>query len=201
MMLLFGLVLGLSVGLARARWHDQAYQAPMPRAVWLAFVAILPQLAIAYLPGTRSLFPDWLAATGLSLSLILFAGFAWLNRGLPGMPILITGLLLNLIVIAANGGWMPISPQTASHLNHADGLQLSQLGSRFGGKGILLAPQSTHLEFLADRFLLPAWSPYQAAFSLGDVLIGIGAFWLFARPAFKIENPRKERELNHDYIY
>jgi hypothetical protein len=31
------------------------------------------------------------------------------------MPILLVGLLLNLIVIAANG-WMPISPETASRL-------------------------------------------------------------------------------------
>jgi hypothetical protein len=39
-----------------------------------------------------------------------------------------------------------------------------------------------HFGFLGDRFLLPAWSPYQAAFSAGDILIGAGVFWLLAKP-------------------
>ena len=53
----------------------------------------------------------------LPLSLVIFLMFVWVNRGLAGMPILLAGLVLNLLVISSNGGWMPISPTTAGKLN------------------------------------------------------------------------------------
>ena len=67
-----------------------------------------------------------------------------------------------------------------------------KLGSRFGEKDILLLAQNIHFEFLADRFLLPAWFPYKIAFSLGDVLISMGAFWLLAKPNPKLNSLSKE---------
>lgn len=53
-------------------------------------------------------------------------------------------------------------------------------GSRFGVKDVLLAPENTRLEWFADRFLPPEWFDYQVAFSLGDVFIAFGVFWLLA---------------------
>lgn len=99
-----------------------------------------------------------------------------------------TGLILNLLVIAANGGWMPIDPKTASHLTGTNILQILDPGSRFGQKDVLLLPQEMHLAFLADRFLLPGWFPYQVAFSLGDSLIALGMFWLLLKPQASAEN-------------
>jgi hypothetical protein len=151
--------------------------------MWLVLVAFLPQLVVAYLPVSHYLLPDWLAASSLSASLIVFLAFVWLNRRLPGMPILMIGLGLNLIVILANRGWMPISPQTASQLVGGNAIQSFSLGGRFGQKDILLLPQDMHFEILADRFLIPDWFLYKAAFSLGDILIALGIFWLLARPA------------------
>ena len=97
------------------------------------------------------------------------------------------GLLLNLLVIFANQGWMPISPQTASHIIDGNVLRSQSLGSRFGQKDILLLPQDMQLEYLSDRFLLPDWFPYKVAFSLGDILIALGAFWLLAKPPGKTD--------------
>lgn len=152
--------------------------------MWLVLVAFLPQLIVAYLPDAHYLLPDWLAASIFSASLIFFLAFVCINRKLPGMPLLIIGLSLNLLVIVTNRGWMPISPQTANQLtNDGNILQFQSLGTRFGQKDILLLPQDTNLEFLADRFLLPDWFPYKVAFSLGDILIAIGIFWLLAKPA------------------
>jgi hypothetical protein len=182
MILLLAVLTGFLVGLGRAHWQNQTYTVPGFQSVWLIVVAFLPQLFMAYWPVTRHLFPDRLASAILLASLAVFLAFAWLNRRLPGMPILIVGLLLNFTVIAANGGWMPISPQTADFLTGRDVLQVINLGDRYGEKDILLSAQNMHFAFLADRFLLPAWLPYKTAFSLGDVLIGLGAFWLLARP-------------------
>jgi Family of unknown function (DUF5317) len=158
--------------------------------VWLVLVAFLPQLVIAYLPVSRYLLPDWLAASSLSASLIIFLVFVWLNRRLPGMPVLMIGFGLNLVVILANRGWMPISPLTASHLTGGSAIQPADIGSRFGQKDILLLPQDMHFEILADRFLLPDWFPYKVAFSLGDILIALGIFWLLAKPVDRTEGQR-----------
>src|SRR5271157_1746358 len=193
MILLLAVLAGFMVGLSRAYWYKQPYVAPNLQAIWLAVVAFLPQLFIAYLPVTHQLFNDGLASASLSGSLVLFFVFAWLNRHLPGMPILIGGLLLNFVVIVINGGWMPITPQTANLLAGKDVLQFMNPGSRFGEKDILLLVQNIHLEFLADRFLPPAWFPYKAAFSLGDILISMGAFWLLAKPTAKL-NPMNTEE-------
>jgi Family of unknown function (DUF5317) len=195
MILLLAVLTGFLVGLSRACWYKQAYVAPNLQAIWLAMIAFLPQLFIAYLPATHQLFADRFASANIVVSLILFLVFAWLNRQLPGMPILISGLLLNFVVIVANGGWMPISPQTAYLLVGKDILQFMNLGGRFGEKDILLLTQNTHFEFLADRFLLPAWLPYKVAFSLGDIMIGLGAFWLLAQPAPKMNSLDKESVL------
>jgi hypothetical protein len=181
--LLSALVVGLLVGLGWSRWRNQPYRAPGLRSVWLVLVAFLPQLIVAYLPVTRHLLPDWLAASSLSASLIIFLAFVWINRKLPGMPILLIGLGLNLIVILANHGWMPINPQTASSLTGENAGQTFNTGSRFGQKDIILLPQDTRFEILADRFLLPDWFPYKVAYSLGDLLIALGIFWLLAKPA------------------
>ncbi len=181
MILLTALILGLLVGVGRAYWQRRPYRVPELRFAWLAILAFVPQLIAAYLPATRGVLPDWLAAALVSASLLLFMAFMWLNRRTPGMLILLAGLALNLAVMLANGGWMPISPETASHLPGGGSLATSDLGQRFGQKDVLLLPQDMHLPYFSDRFLLPDWSPYQLAFSLGDIFIAIGAFWVLAR--------------------
>jgi len=186
--LLLALVAGLLVGLAWARWRGYPYRTPELRHLWLVFVAFLPQFIVIYLPVPRGYFPDWLVVGCLLTSQILLLGFAWLNRRLPGMPILICGVVLNLAVMSANSGFMPISPQTASRLVSEDILLDIQPGSRIGTKDILLHPQDTRFEWLADRFLTPAWSPYQVAFSLGDILVAIGVFRLLAEPRSLVQN-------------
>ncbi len=182
MILLAAVLLGLLVGWGLAHTQKRQYQVPDLKSVWLVFAAFAPQLVIAYIPATQRLVPDWLGSGVLLATLSAFLAFVWLNRRLPGMPILMTGLILNLLVIVTNGGWMPISPDTASHLRGGDSIHTADLGQRFGQKDVLLLPQDTRLAPLADRFLLPAGMPYQAAFSLGDILVAIGVFWLLARP-------------------
>jgi hypothetical protein len=186
--LLLALAAGLLVGLVWASWRGYPYRTPELRYLWLVFVAFLPQFIVIYLPVIREYFPNWLVVGCLLTSQILLLGFAWLNRRLPGMPILICGVVLNLAVMSANSGFMPISPQTASRLVSEDSLLDIQPGSRIGTKDILLHPQDTRFEWLADRFLTPAWSPYQVAFSLGDILVAIGVFRLLARPGSLVQN-------------
>ena len=187
MILFFALATGLLAGLGWAHWNRQPYQPPELQHLWLVFVAFLPQFILIYLPLTRRLLPDWMVVGVLLTSQIMLLGFAWLNHRALGMSILLCGVALNLAVMTANGGFMPISPQTASRLVSEDRIREVNFGSRFGVKDILLRPQETRFESLADRFLPPTWFPYQVAFSLGDVFIALGVFWLLAKPASSMQ--------------
>jgi hypothetical protein len=158
----------------------------------LVFLAFLPQFIVVYLPITRGLFPDLLVVGFLLASQIMLLAFVWLNRRIMGMSILLCGVVLNILVMTTNGGFMPISPQTATRLVSEDSLRDVELGSRFGTKDILLPPDDTRFEWLADRFLPPTWFPYQVAFSLGDVFIALGAFWLLAKPGSSIQFTKKQ---------
>jgi hypothetical protein len=177
MILLVAVVAGLLAGLARARHGRRSVRVPDLRLVWLALAAFLPQMVAFYLPGNGRLPADSLAAAALVASQAALLVFAWLNRSRPGFWALGLGLALNLLVIALNGGLMPISPETAGRLMPGAAPGMLQVGHRLG-KDIVLPAAATRLEWLADRFLLPPWLPYRVAFSLGDVLIALGAFWL-----------------------
>lgn len=191
MILLAALVLGLAVGLGMARLRGQPYQLPDLRHHWLVFLAFLPQFAILYIPALREQVPDRWAGIFLTASQAFLLGFAWLNRKLPGMMVLLVGAALNFLVMTANGGFMPINPQTASRLVPQEVLEEIPIGSRFGLKDILLDPQDTRFEILADRFLPPAWSSYQVAFSLGDVFLAVGVFWLLIQPSKNSTEPKR----------
>lgn len=180
MILLLAVSAGLLVGPIWARVQKLRYEPPVLHHLWLVFVAFLPQYIAIYLPARGSA-PNWASALCLTVSQLLLFGFALLNRNHQGMKVLMIGAFLNFLVMSANGGFMPLSPQTASRLVTENGALNMPLGSRFGNKDILLSPQQTRLEWLADRLLPPVWLPYQVAFSLGDIFIAAGAFWLLAK--------------------
>ena len=178
MILLIAILAGLVIGLSLARLQKRAWSVPPLYKSWLAIIAFLPQFFFLYLPFTRTRVPDGLTTAGLIVSLSLLLVFCWFNRQLSGVWLLTLGLFLNLLVIAANGGFMPISLQTASRLVPPETLAALGNGSRFGYKDILLLPEQTRLIWLSDHFLPPEGFPYQVAFSLGDMVIAAGAFWL-----------------------
>jgi hypothetical protein len=169
----------LIAGLVRARWNKRPYQSFNLKHIWLLLIAFLPQLVVFGLPVTRNRVPDQWVPIALISSQFLLIVFAWFNIRKPGFWALATGLVLNFLVIVLNCGLMPISPETVERLipNAAPGYW--RMGARLGsGKDIVLPISATRLWFLADRFTLPGWIPYRVAFSLGDVFIAIGAFWL-----------------------
>jgi hypothetical protein len=178
LILLLALLAGWLVGWGIARWRKYSWTPPPLRFTWLVILAFLPQVLVVYLPATRFNIPDGWAAAGVIISQTLLLTFCWLNRHIPGIVLLAIGLCANLLVITANGGFMPISPETASRLVTEETLQSIQVGSRFGWKDILLLPENTHLAFLSDCILLPKSFSYQVAFSFGDILIAAGAFWM-----------------------
>ena len=90
------------------------------------------------------------------------------------MPVLATGLLMNLVVMAANGGLMPVSPETLARSGNGHVLQRVGPGQPLPrSKDIILPVEQTRLAFLSDVLVLPG---RPGSFSPGDVLIASGAF-------------------------
>jgi len=192
MILLVAVVAGLAAGLLRARIRQQSYQVPELKWIWLAFLALIPQWLAFSLPVVRSRINiEWavIALIGSQVALLIFA---WVNRNQPGFWLLGIGLMMNLAVIALNGGLMPIPPEAVAHLAKANPELAWQVGERLGtGKDIVLNAEATKLWFLSDRFiLLPDGLGFQVVYSLGDVFIAAGAVWLL----WSLGGPRKTQD-------
>lgn len=180
MILLIAILAGLLVGQLRARLAGSTWQAPQLHHTWLVLVAFLPQFFAFYLPASRNHIPDTLAAVCLVSSQVGLLIFCLLNRHQSGIVILGIGLFLNLLVISANGGFMPLSMETAAQLIPEHIFRDIKIGSRLGAssKDIFLPFDDMVFPWLSDRF--PAWFPYRFAFSIGDLFISLGAYLVFA---------------------
>jgi hypothetical protein len=183
--LLSAIVAGMFVGLLVSWRTNTTWQPPSFKYGWLIVAGFIPQFLAFFLPATRSLFPDWLTSASLVGSQVILLAFCLLNRRLPGILLIIIGLGLNLIVILANGGFMPLPLETAAYWLPSDTFNKLESGRRIGSgsKDILLPMNEIFLPWLADRFYPPKGFPYQFVFSLGDVLIAAGAFWLLVKSA------------------
>lgn len=108
------------------------------------------------------------------LSMALVLGGIYFNRQISGMKLMGLGVLLNFLVIAANGGYMPVS------VEGVEKLRISPLS----GTGVLNEPQtqamviteSTRLWFLGDIIPLPDFLPANMI-SIGDIVLCLGVFY------------------------
>lgn len=156
---------------ALALWHRSV--APLAelrfRSGWLLGAALALQIALIELAPDG--FPTGAAAVLHVVSYGAALAFVWRNRRHVGLVVLGVGGALNLAVIAANDGVMPASEQAvdAAGLRHDGTFQNS-------------APvDDPRLEALGDVFAIPEPAPFANVFSIGDVLVVVGAGLLVAQ--------------------
>jgi hypothetical protein len=120
-------------------------------------------IQIVLFARTGAHLPDGVRAPAHLASYALLVAFALRNRRLRGLWLVCAGMALNLLVIAANGGRMPLLASAA----HAAGLAPTGYAN--------VSVDAHRLWFLGDVFALPQTMPFATVVSPGDVLIALGA--------------------------
>lgn len=147
------------------------------RLGWLAILCLAAQIFVIYaspdrLEAERSLHAALLMLSSTALLLVV-----WVNRRLPAMPLLGLGLLLNSLVMAANGGFMPVSQEATLAASTRSSQDVQVEGARLPrSKDILLPAEHTRLWFLSDVLVAPP--PVGRVYSAGDLVVAVGVFIL-----------------------
>jgi hypothetical protein len=159
---LVAVVVGLALGGSLANLTRLELRAP-----WLFLAAVGLQLVAFPL----TLFPwetDETVASALwvaSYGLLIVA--ATLNVRITGVPIVAAGMLLNLAAIVVNRGTMPVRLEAMQDAGRVDVVRANST-----------AMPDPSLPWLVDRWAAPDWVPLANVFSVGDVVIALGTFWL-----------------------
>ncbi|MDZ4717596.1 MAG: DUF5317 family protein [Roseiflexaceae bacterium] len=106
------------------------------------------------------------------LSMAILAVWVFANWQIPGILLMAAGLLMNMAAIAANGGYMPVAPEIAWISGHfravaTDGSAIINNSRAMSG--------DIRLWILTDILPVPASIPFANVFSIGDVLLALGA--------------------------
>ena len=176
MVLLAAILLSIIVALIRGGRLDRLAGVSF-RHGWVALLALGLQVAIVYAvePGSRP--SAWLLIGSHVLLIFVIA----VNRNIPGLPIVGLGLGLNLLVMLVNGGFMPVTPEALAQAGLSHRAQGLSAGDHvLGAKDVLLPRDNTRLWILSDIFAVPL-PVIRTVFSLGDLVLALGAFILFQR--------------------
>ena len=147
------------------------------RHLELLLAAFAVKVAVAILGTTHSPVAVSVARPLNVIGAILLLAVVWFNRRIPGALLFGAGLTLNLIVIVAFGGRMPVllptdvdpnSPVLALLRGGLDPLHV-----------VLTQPQG--LWFIGDIFAIPGLGGHSSLVSIGDLLMAAGVAWLIIR--------------------
>ena len=157
MLLLAALVLGVVAGMAMRGSLDNLGRLRF-RWPWLVIVALVVREATVLTPLRNVEGIQYLYAVSLAA---LVAWTLWHVNRVRGIWLVATGSALNLLVIAANAGRMPVAPELAGSL-----IQRGHVGQ------YVLMGSGTRLSWLADSIALPG--PIKEAYSPGDLIVAVG---------------------------
>lgn len=150
------------------------------RATWVVFAALGIQILL-FTSASRSLRLPVSESTAHVATYVGLIAFVVANIRQPGFAFAALGCLLNTIVIAANGGRMPVSLASWT----ATGRAASDLTVHGSYNNVVLASHA-HLSWLGDVFALPPDFPLANSLSVGDLLLLIGVITFVFRASLPL---------------
>lgn len=192
MVLLWAVLIGLSIGILRKGTLRQLGRIDL-RYTWLVLASFLIQLLIFPFFKEEPLVGFWTPFFH-AISYFLVIVFTLLNIKIWQIGLIGLGTLSNVIVMAANGGYMPASVEA---LRKAGKDFVAQNLSQMEVYGNLIEiGRKSILGLLGDRFYLPDWMPFSSAFSIGDGLIALGIVLLLADKMVETKTSSTKRKVS-----
>lgn len=99
------------------------------------------------------------------------------------MKLFLIGILLNLVVISANEGKMPVSIDGVKGINEETTLPYREFDIKHIG-----IDSNTKFKYLSDIILIPKPYPLPKVISIGDIFLMLGIFIFFQEETFNMEN-------------
>lgn len=164
-MFVLTITLALLLGALTLRFGSAGLQRLMAHSfnwAWAPPLAALAQVVTVCVPMLRQ--PALLATAAL------IAAFCYANRAQWGLVVAGLGALLNMTVMFANGGLMPVAP---AQVLRSHGLNVTAGEQIVLTKNIALHDEQAVLAFLGDRIVLPGLQ-HVAIWSFGDVVLIAG---------------------------
>ncbi|HEV2034298.1 MAG TPA: DUF5317 family protein [Candidatus Dormibacteraeota bacterium] len=164
MLLVGGLAIGLAIGIATG---GKLGHLSTLRFRWPYFVlgVLLIKEVVLVTPLNRVDGAQLVYAASLAA---LVGWTIWNINLLPGVWLVSAGAALNLVVVLANGGRMPVARELAARGSHL------LIDRGFVGQYVLMGPH-TNLNWLADWMALPGpLAVVPEAYSPGDLVVTLG---------------------------
>jgi hypothetical protein len=121
------------------------------KGLWMAVGAFAVQTALFTRWGTGFV-GEALVPVVYVVTLSALVAFLVTNRRVLGVPILLVGLMLNMLVISANAGRMPASVAALTGAGRVE--EADQLRLRGAAANCVLTSDSTRLNMLGDNIMI-----------------------------------------------
>jgi hypothetical protein len=157
------------------------------RASSIVFAALGLQMLL-FTSASRAVHVPLSESTAHIATYVALLAFVAANIRRPGFALAATGCALNTIVIAANGGRMPVSLASWT----ATGKAASELTVHGSYNNVVLASHA-HLPWLGDVFALPRAFPLANSLSVGDLLLVVGVITFVFRASLLPRGGSAER--------
>ena len=153
-----GVIVGLVSGGSPSRLGDL-------RIKWGSLIALgMASQVLLFSTPIGNLLGDGAALVYIASNVAVLGAVAT-NLAIPGLGFVLAGGASNMLAILANGGYMPVSTDALAAMGR---LPKEGYSNSVPRTDVVLGP-------LTDIFTMPAWAPMANVFSIGDILIGVGA--------------------------